>query len=162
MNTPLGFIVLFFVCTSFNSHTELPTLQPLSNKDFKYISSKFGWRNHPIKNDYHFHAGIDIVAKNKQAPVYATADGYVTELDYSKEGLGLFLVIDHSNDIQTVYAHLSDIKVLKGTYVKAGQMIGKIGTTGGSTSEHLHYEIRFEGVALDPFEVIKRLRAVEE
>jgi len=158
MNISIFVILLFLFFSSFNTTTQVPILQPISKQDFKYISSNFGWRNHPIRKKYHFHSGIDIVTKNKNAAIYATADGYIKELNYSKEGLGLYIVIEHINDIETVYAHLSDIRVLEGSKVKAGQMIANIGTTGSSTGEHLHYEIRFDGVALDPVKVIERLK----
>lgn len=151
-------IAYFILLSSFNSNKDFPLLQPIAKEEFKYISSKFGWRNHPIREDYHFHSGIDIVTKHKNTKVFVTADGLVKELDYSKEGLGLYLVIEHANDFETVYAHLSDIKVLKGSKVKAGDCIGRVGDTGSSTAEHLHYEIHHEGIALDPIEIVKRLK----
>ena len=98
------------------------------------------------------------MTKHKNAKVFATADGVVKELDYSKEGLGLFLILEHSHGFETVYAHLSDIKVLKGSSVRAWEWIARMGTTGSSTAEHLHYEIRHDGMAIDPIEVIELLK----
>ena len=162
MNIRVQPVILCIAClvffSSFNSNPPLPILQPVAQKDFNYISSKFGWRKHPIRQNRQFHSGIDIVTKHKNAKVFATADGIVKELDYSKEGLGLFVILEHSHDFETVYAHLSDIKVLKGSSVRAGEWIARMGTTGSSTAEHLHYEIRHDGMAIDPIEVIERLK----
>ncbi|PMQ00793.1 MAG: peptidase M23 [Dictyoglomus sp. NZ13-RE01] len=113
-----------------------------------FISSGFGWRFHPIFRRREFHSGIDIVSF-WGAPVYATADGFVTYAGW-ESGYGKVIKINHGRGISTLYAHLSYIKVNVGSYVKKGQLIGLIGSTGTATGPHLHYEVRRNGVAVNP------------
>ena len=124
-------------------------LKPIRKQDFKYISSPFGWRLHPITGKIQFHQGVDIVSKTKFTYVYATADGFVSALGISKKATR-YICIQHSKTYSTKYLHLSKIFVRKGEQVIAGQVIALIGNTGWSTGTHLHYEIRKNAIPLNP------------
>jgi murein DD-endopeptidase MepM/ murein hydrolase activator NlpD len=96
------------------------------------------------------HKAIDIGAPNGRA-VLASDSGYVAEVGWSKYGYGNFLVIDHGNGFQTLYAHLSAVLVRAGQSVGKGARIGSVGSTGRSTGYHLHFEIRYKGAQRNPF-----------
>jgi murein DD-endopeptidase MepM/ murein hydrolase activator NlpD len=112
------------------------------------ISSGFGMRIDPFIRSPAMHTGMDFRG-DPGDPVRATAEGVVT-LAGANGGYGNMIEIDHGNGINTRYAHLSDIGVKLGQRVRAGQIIGKIGSTGRSTGPHLHYETRVSGDAIDP------------
>jgi murein DD-endopeptidase MepM/ murein hydrolase activator NlpD len=115
---------------------------------FGFISSGFGWRFHPIFRRVKFHTGIDIVTF-WGAPVYATADGIVTYVGW-ESGYGKVIKINHGRGITTYYAHLSSYAVSVGQYVRKGQFIGRVGSTGTSLGPHLHYEVRRGGNPVNP------------
>ncbi|MEO1067909.1 MAG: peptidoglycan DD-metalloendopeptidase family protein [Cyanobacteria bacterium J06638_6] len=122
------------------------------------ISSLFGWRMHPIHNSWRFHAGTDIAAPTG-TPVLATRAGRVT-VSNVLGGYGLTVILRHGdNDLESRYAHLSQIAVRPGEWVEQGEVIGLVGSTGTSTGPHLHFELRqltAEGwVAVDPIEVLE-------
>jgi murein DD-endopeptidase MepM/ murein hydrolase activator NlpD len=96
------------------------------------------------------HRAIDIGAPNGRA-VVASDSGYVAEVGWSKYGYGNYLVIDHGNGFQTLYAHLSAVLVRAGQSVGKGARIGSVGSTGRSTGFHLHFEIRYKGAQRNPF-----------
>ncbi len=98
------------------------------------------------------HNGIDIVAHDgpcKGDPAYAAADGVVVRAD-KYGGYGNCVIVDHGNGIQTLYAHFTSISVKVGDVVKAGDEVGKIGSTGNSTGPHLHFEVRVDGEIVNP------------
>ncbi len=106
------------------------------------ITSLFGFRIHPISGDQRFHSGTDIGAA-QGTPVLAAQDGVVSSADYAG-GYGLMIVLDHdkeSPELQSRYAHLSEILVEPGARVRRGDVIGLVGSTGNSTGPHLHFEI---------------------
>ncbi len=106
------------------------------------ITSLFGFRVHPISGDHRFHAGTDIGAE-QGTPVLAAQDGSVVSADYAG-GYGLMVVLGHQvegTELQSRYAHLSDILVEPGKAVKKGDVIGLVGSTGNSTGPHLHFEM---------------------
>lgn len=127
----------------------IPAIQPLNNKDIRYISSYFGYRIHPIFKRRMFHDGIDMTAEIG-TPVYATGKGKVIEAKRSSDGYGKKIMIDHGFGYKTVYAHLSGFKVRKYQKVERGQLIGFVGNTGISTGPHLHYEVRYNGRKVNP------------
>ena len=89
-------------------------------------------------------------------PVYATADGVVDwASNNGNGGYGKLVKISHSFGFRTYYAHLNDIKVQRGQFVKKGQLVALTGSTGTSTGPHLHYEIRFLGQPIDPINFVK-------
>jgi len=96
------------------------------------------------------HKAIDIGAPNGRA-VLASDAGYVAEVGWSKYGYGNYIVIDHGNGFQTLYAHLSAVLVRGGQSVGKGARIGSVGSTGRSTGSHLHFEIRYKGGQRNPF-----------
>jgi murein DD-endopeptidase MepM/ murein hydrolase activator NlpD len=96
-----------------------------------------------------FHPGIDFSAP-VGTTVYATGNGTILLAGRENGGYGNQIVIDHGYNYQTVYAHLSRIFVVPGQKILRGQIIGYVGNTGKSTSPHLHYEVRKNGIALNP------------
>lgn len=123
----------------------LPVLKPVPNARF---TDGFGNRRHPILKRIKFHHGVDLAA-DKGTPVVAPADGYVT---YARRngGFGQFIKINHKYGYETCYGHLNKIFVRAGQYVKRGEKIGEVGSTGLSTSNHLHYEVHYKGKAINP------------
>jgi len=123
--------------------------------EFKGISSPFGWRIHPILHKKEFHPGIDLKAK-LNTPVKATADGLVEYAGYHKRsGYGNLLIIDNNFGFKTLFGHLNKIVVKNGDFVKKGQIVAYTGNTGLSNGPHLHYEIRYIGMVLNPYNFIK-------
>ena len=112
------------------------------------MSSGFGMRNHPVLRRRRHHAGIDLAAPTG-TPIYASASGTVGRADWFSS-YGLFISIDHGADLETRYAHLSRLAVEAGDRVEKGELIGYVGSTGRSTGPHLHYEVRVDGVAVNP------------
>ena len=123
---------------------------------YKGITSKYGMRIHPVLKRNEFHKGIDLRAPNK-TPVYAPADGVVEFAGYhnKKSGYGVFLIINHNYGFQTLYAHLYKCKVKTGDFVKKGDIIAYTGNSGLSSGPHLHYEVRYLQMPLDPIRFIK-------
>jgi hypothetical protein len=127
----------------------IPLIQPIRTEDMEYIPSTFGLRFHPFYKRVIFHDGIDISAKSG-SNIVATASGVVEVVTNSNLGYGNKIVINHGNGYETLYAHLKFIKVRKGQYVNQGQVIGEVGSTGLSTGDHLHYEIRYNDELKNP------------
>ncbi len=113
------------------------------------ITSSFGNRKHPILRKYKLHTGVDIGA-DKGASIVAANKGTVIMAHYDKSGYGNMVVVDHGGGITTLYAHASKILVKVGQEVKAGEVIAKVGSTGLSTGNHLHFEVRVNGEPKDP------------
>ena len=122
--------------------------------DYKNISSGYGYRIHPITNVKSFHKGIDIPAP-QDTDVLATDDGIVSFSGY-QNGYGNVVKIKHLDGKTTVYAHNNSNVVKEGDIVKQGDIISKVGTTGNSTGNHVHFEIIVNGKNINPIEgVIK-------
>jgi len=126
-----------------------PDISPIKTKNFINLSSPYGWRKHPIYDKMIFHDGVDISAR-PGSKVYATAQGTVVKIMYSKYGYGNRVVIKHAYGFETLYAHLGLIKVKRGQWVNKNQIIGTVGNTGLSTGPHLHYEIHKNNKTRDP------------
>lgn len=116
------------------------------------ITSYFGNRMHPILKKRKYHSGIDIGA-GMGTPV-AASDYAVVIFSGRNGGYGLMITLDHGAGISTVYAHCSLLMVTKGQTVSKGQIIAKVGSTGLSTGPHLHFEVRKDGVPVDPLNYI--------
>ena len=116
--------------------------------DCKAITSKFGYRWHPILNCERFHAGLDIGSQAGDV-VIAAYSGIIAEAQYS-DSYGNYVLINHGNGYSTIYAHMSSIAVEAGQPVSQGDTIGYVGSTGWSTAPHLHFEIRYSDVRTDP------------
>lgn len=128
------------------AHT--PAIRPVRG----WITSKFGYRQSPFTGKREFHRGLDI-ANQKGTPIVATADGVVSFA--SQKGLlGNLVVIDHGHGIMTRYGHLDTMTVQAGERVKRGQIVAKMGNSGRSTGPHLHYELRLNGVPINPSKYI--------
>jgi murein DD-endopeptidase MepM/ murein hydrolase activator NlpD len=121
-----------------------------------WLTSGMGLRRDPMNGGRDFHPGLDI-AGNKGQPVYATADGQVTELGY-QGGYGNLIVVDHGFGLVTKYGHLASYSVKQGEKVKKGQVIGRVGNTGRATGYHLHYEVLANGRLLNPLQLLTKQR----
>lgn len=138
--------------------TAIPAIWPINKKNLKGHIGAFGQRIHPIYHRYIFHKGIDL-GGHVGDPVYATGNAVVEQIEtrYTpRRGYGKQIVLDHGFGYQTRYAHLSDIFVQPGQVVRRGELIGKVGTTGGSTGPHLHYEVLYTGKNVDPINYFRR------
>ena len=131
-------------CSYDKLEIKFPYIAPLYGR----VTSKYGYRDHPIIEDASFHTGIDIAAKSG-VEVKCFADGVVLEAKHNKT-YGNYLLIEHSDGIRTFYGHNSKLVVKSGQKVKKGQKIALVGTTGMSTGPHLHFEIRSGKKRLDP------------
>lgn len=122
----------------------------------RYISSRFGWRKSPIHGRRSFHSGLDIAAGHG-SPIYTIADGIVVHAGWYG-GCGLTLLVRHRNGLKSGYCHLSKIKVKRGTRVYKGQVIGAAGSTGSTTSAHLHFTMQRGRKKLNPLHYLRRRR----
>ena len=127
----------------------VPAIIPISNKDLTRTASGFGWRIHPIYKISKFHYGMDFTAP-LGTDVYATGNGTVIAILSSQRGLGKHIIIDHGFGYTSIYAHLSNFNVRAGQKVQRGDVIGFVGSTGTSVANHLHYEVKLNGVNVDP------------
>lgn len=118
-----------------------------------YLSSSFGKRSDPFNTKRAAHKGVDL-ASNKGNKVKSMAGGKVVKAG-TANGYGKVVEIDHGSGFRTKYAHLNAIYVKEGQIVRPEQAIGEVGSTGRSTGPHLHYEVLYEGVHLDPMVFIK-------
>ncbi len=112
------------------------------------VTSQFGPRRAPTRGASRNHKGIDFGGPIG-TPIYATADGIVGRARWVG-GYGKFIELEHGNQLQTRYGHLSAMNVRAGQRVRKGDVIGFMGSTGRSTGSHLHYEVRIGGVAVNP------------
>lgn len=116
------------------------------------ITSKYGMRVHPITNAYKLHTGMDVGAP-MGASFVASANGIVVKATYNN-AYGNMVIIDHGGGVQTLYAHGSEIVAQLGQTVSAGDEILKVGSTGYSTGAHAHFEIRINGITVNPEEYL--------
>lgn len=131
---------------------------PLNSK-WTYISSKYGYRTHPVTGEkYSFHRGIDIPA-NGGENIYAALTGVVITSTYNSS-YGYYIIIDHGiygntgKRLYSLYAHSSKLIAKKGQWVDQGDIIAKVGTTGSSTGNHLHFELRMDSSTVNPLEYV--------
>ncbi|MFZ5757814.1 MAG: M23 family metallopeptidase [Pseudomonadota bacterium] len=119
-----------------------------------YLTSSFGYRIDPFHGNVAFHRGIDFAGPSG-SDVVATGDGIVTFAG-AHAGYGNMVEISHGDGISTVYAHASRVLVRVGDIVREGQPVAKLGSTGRSTGPHVHYEVRRQGVAINPSTYVAR------
>ena len=117
------------------------------------INSTFGVRVHPVFKTKTKHTGVDIGAP-KGTPVLAADTGEVLYTGWMR-GYGQVVILDHGGDLTTVYAHLSSIECTEDAKVSKGQQIGRVGSTGVATGNHLHFEVRVNGNAVDPMRYLR-------
>jgi murein DD-endopeptidase MepM/ murein hydrolase activator NlpD len=126
------------------------------------LGDGYKWRAiHPVLGTSRMHAGQDFEVPYG-TEVYATGDGTVIESGWNSGGFGNCIVIDHGYGLQSVYGHLSEIKVVKGLNVKRGDLIGLSGSSGLSSGPHLHYQIDQLGQAINPNHFINNEMSFEE
>ncbi|NOZ86403.1 MAG: M23 family metallopeptidase [Deltaproteobacteria bacterium] len=120
-----------------------------------HITSPFGFRRDPFLGTTKFHDGIDLSAVPGTI-VHAAADGRV--IHAGKKGLyGLAVILDHGDGHRTLYGHMETVLVHIGAYVRRGDPLGQVGSTGRSTGPHLHFSVYYRGRAIDPLEVLPGL-----
>ncbi len=132
--------------------SHLPAIQPVSYKELRRLSTKYGMRMNPVLKRWMPHRGFDFMA-SRGTPIYATADGTVTLARMTMGGFGNQIMINHNNGYETRYAHLrrgNGFAVKEGDVVKRGQLIGYMGNTGRSAGVHLHYEVIHNGKQVNP------------
>ena len=120
----------------------------------KYIrvTSPFGYRWHPTTGEWSMHKGVDLAAP-KGTPIYASRSGYINVATYH-ETAGYYITINHQDGYTSVYMHMTHYVVKRGEYVKAGQLVGYVGSTGRSTGPHLHFGIHKNGTYVNPMDYI--------
>ncbi len=122
---------------------------PLNTK-FNNITSKFGYRTHPVTGKYKLHTGVDIASSGiKGSSIYAAKGGTVLKAGYNT-GYGNYVLIDHGGGYATLYGHASTLTVSAGQNVSRGDVLGYVGSTGYSTGPHLHFEIIKNGEYTNP------------
>jgi len=141
--------VLFMARTKEKRLNARPAIQPISIKKLVRFGSAFGMRMHPILKLWKMHEGIDLTAP-RGTPIFATADGVVLQASPTTGGYGNKILIDHGFGYRTLYGHCCKINVEKGQKVKRGDIIGTVGSTGLSTTPHLHYEVHIHGKKVNP------------
>lgn len=132
-----------------------PSLWPVNGR----LMSYFGKRADPFSGEGAIHTGVDI-SVSPGTPVRATADGQVMFAGF-QGGYGRIVMVSHGAGCSTHYAHLSRLEVLSGQRVHRGDVIGYSGASGRATGPHLHYEIRMNGVAVNPYPYLKRSGTVQ-
>ncbi|MBP5327580.1 MAG: peptidoglycan DD-metalloendopeptidase family protein [Bacteroidales bacterium] len=128
----------------------VPAIMPLAKNSCSVISG-FGTRYHPILHYRRMHTGVDLSAKTG-TPIYATGDGVVKVAGRSDDmgGYGIAVLIDHGYGYQSLYAHMSEVKVRQGQSVKRGELLGLVGSTGLASGPHCHYEVWLNGNKVNP------------
>ena len=126
-----------------------PMTNPLKKFSFAQTGASTGDKVNPFYKVKIRHNGLDMIAPSGE-PVYAAANGIVSEVTRSRKGLGNVVTIDHRNGYKTRYAHLADIEVSKGRIVKKGTRIGYVGVSGNSFAPHLHYEVIYKDKHINP------------
>ena len=122
--------------------------------DYTMVTSPFGWRIHPISGVEKFHNGVDLwCAGIYGKPIYATREGVVSYTGWYGSG-GWTVMVDHLDGFKSIYMHMTNFIVSEGDFVMAGQVIGYVGDSGGTTGPHLHFEVRYNGAAVNPMNYI--------
>ncbi|MDD4912720.1 MAG: M23 family metallopeptidase [Sideroxydans sp.] len=129
----------------------LPTVAPVT---VAWFSSNFGWRNDPFTGKSAMHEGVDYMVP-EGTPIYASAGGIVVYAETHPQ-YGNMVEIDHGNEVVTRYAHASKLLVKVGDVVRRGHEIAKVGSTGRSTGNHLHFEVRYKGTAQNPVRFLQQ------
>ncbi|VTP91336.1 Stage II sporulation protein Q [Sphingobacterium daejeonense] len=132
---------------------ELPTLNVIMPLTEYRMTSKFGWRKHPITGKRDFHNGIDLATR--AGIVRSIMEGTVESTGYHRN-LGNYVCIDHGF-VHSVYGHLSRVTVKNGQAIAAGYPVGITGKSGRTTGEHLHFSIRSNGIYIDPWKFLRRI-----
>lgn len=136
--------ITLYLTDRHNGARAMPAIWPTEGR----ITSPFGYRIAPMMGASEYHTGLDI-ANDAGTKVYAAADGVIRHSGWA-QGYGMCAVVDHGFGYSTLYGHMSEILAQEGTPVKRGQIIGRMGSTGTSTGNHLHYEVWVGGLPQNP------------
>ena len=145
--------------TTYPSNTTTPSTSAPSSSGwvcpvpYYTLTSPFGMRVHPISGKWKMHNGVDMAAA-QGTPIYAAKSGKVTVTSFQAGGAGYYVSINHGDGFSSVYMHMTHYIVSPGQYVTAGQVIGYVGSTGGSTGPHLHFGISYNGSYVNPMNYI--------
>ncbi|MDE6570189.1 MAG: M23 family metallopeptidase [Alistipes sp.] len=127
----------------------IPAIQPVINKQLTRLTASYGMRYHPFYKTLQSHQGVDYTIPEGSS-VFATADGTVRDVTMRNSTSGITVILDHGNGYETAYHHLNKANVRKGQAVHRGDIIAVSGDTGLSLAPHLHYEVRYNGMRVDP------------
>lgn len=129
--------------------SNIPSIQPVLNKQLTLLTAGYGTILNPFYRTLKSHQGIDYTVAEGSS-VFATADGVVKEISDKNSTLGKTIVIDHQNGYKTSYSHLMSVVVRRGQKVERGDIIALSGNSGLSLAPHLHYEVRYNDMRIDP------------
>jgi murein DD-endopeptidase MepM/ murein hydrolase activator NlpD len=131
--------------------TAIPSIAPVDNFEIEKVVSGFGTRINPFHKGHYHHDGVDI-ASPRGTLVLAAGPGRIVLIKKSDlvAGYGNYVEVDHGNGYITRYSHLEDISVKQGQFIKKGQSLGSVGSSGGSIAPHLHYEVIKNNINIDP------------
>ncbi|MBR2962285.1 MAG: M23 family metallopeptidase [Alistipes sp.] len=132
-----------------SKRNNIPSIQPVINHQLSLLTAGYGMLMHPFYRTLQSHQGIDYTLSEGER-IFATADGVVKDVLGKTSTSGITVVIDHQNGYTTSYSHLQKAKVRRHQRVKRGDIIALSGNSGLSLSPHLHYEVRYEGMRVDP------------
>jgi len=141
--------ITFYLTDRHNGARATPSIWPAEGR----VTSNFGYRIAPLRLASEYHSGIDI-ANEAGTPIYAAADGVIRHSGWAN-GYGMCAVVDHGFGYSTLYGHMSEVLAKEGTVVKRGQQIGRMGSTGTSTGNHLHYEVWTGGLPTNPMKYLQ-------
>ena len=131
------------------SRNNIPSIQPVTNHELTLLTAAYGTLMHPFYRTLQEHQGVDY-AVPEGTRIFATADGVVKEVKGKNSTSGITVVIDHRNGYTTSYSHLQSVKVKRGRKVQRGDIIALSGNSGLSLAPHLHYEVRYNGMRVNP------------
>ena len=132
-----------------DGRNRIPAIQPVINQQLTLLTASYGMRIHPFYKTLQSHQGVDYTIP-EGSRVFATADGVVRDAAQRNSTQGQTVVIDHGNGYWTLYGHSQYMSVTQGQHVNKGDVLGIVGSTGYSTGDHLHFEVRLNGVAQNP------------
>jgi len=136
--------ITWYLANRHNSARATPAMWPAQGR----ITSYYGYRLPPLRAASEYHPGIDI-ANDSGVAIHSTADGVVRHAGWA-QGYGLCVVVDHGFGYSTLYGHMNELLVKEGKVLKRGQLVGRMGSTGTSTGNHLHYEVWVAGIPKNP------------
>ena len=139
----------------FHVHT-MPSIWPVDGR----LMGGFGGRTDPFSGEGAYHTGVDLSAPIG-TPVHATADGRIQFAGFY-HGYGRLVVVNHGNNYETYYAHLSRMDVMEGQEIRQGEILGRVGSSGRSTGPHLHYEVRIGSTPVNPYRFLHKPVAAEQ
>jgi murein DD-endopeptidase MepM/ murein hydrolase activator NlpD len=141
--------ITLYLTDRHNGARATPNIWPTDGR----VASQFGYRIHPLRMSHEFHSGLDI-ANDSGTPIRATADGVVRHAGWA-QGYGMCVVVDHGFGYTTLYGHMSELLVKEGDPVRRGKLVGRMGSTGTSTGNHLHYEVWTGGLPVNPMKFLQ-------